>query len=84
MFVLPFVPSDLMCYIAGLGKISARNFFIANFIGRLWSTTETSILGAYGLQPPSVFWVIFLISLAVLYLAWLIYKKSSPVHVEKT
>jgi len=76
MFVLPFVPSDMMCYVAGLGKISAKDFFVANFIGRIWSTTEIAIMGAYGLQPPLGFWVLFILSLAGLYAGWLIYNKT--------
>jgi uncharacterized membrane protein YdjX (TVP38/TMEM64 family) len=77
MFVLPFIPSDLMCYVAGLGKISARSFFIANLTGRLWATTETAILSAYGFQPPPIFWVLLVLSLAGLYAGWLIYNKIS-------
>lgn len=78
MFVLPFVPSDIMCYVAGSGKISSKDFFVANFMGRLWSTTEIAIMGAYGFQPPLVFWVLFVLSLTGLYAGWLIYNKAVP------
>ena len=83
MFVLPFVPSDIMCYVAGLGKISARNFFIVNVAGRLWATTEMAIIGAYGFRPPLGFWVLLAISLAALYTGWFIYNKASPLPANK-
>jgi uncharacterized membrane protein YdjX (TVP38/TMEM64 family) len=78
MFVLPFVPSDMMCYVGGLGKISARRFFAANLIGRVWSTIEVALIGSYGFQPPLIFWVLFALSLVALYVAWLIYDRSVP------
>ncbi len=78
MFVLPFVPSDMMCYVGGLGKISARRFFVANLIGRVWSATEVALIGSYGFHPPAVFWVLFALSLVALYVAWLIYDRSFP------
>lgn len=75
MFVLPFVPSDMMCYVAGLGKISARGFFIASLIGRLWSATETALIGSYGFHPPLTFWILLAISLVCLYAGWRIYDR---------
>ena len=78
MFVLPFVPSDMMCYVGGLGKISARRFFVANLIGRVWSSTEVALIGSYGFQPPLIFWVLFALSLVALYAAWLIYDHKFP------
>jgi len=83
MFVLPFVPSDLMCYVGGLGKISGRRFFLANFFGRLWSTTEVALLGAYGFQPPIWLWVVLALSLLGLYIGWRIYERNSQPAAEK-
>jgi uncharacterized membrane protein YdjX (TVP38/TMEM64 family) len=83
MFVLPFVPSDMMCYVAGLGKISARRFFIASLIGRLWSATEVALIGSYGFHPPLVFWILLALSLVALYAAWLIYDRSFPPPANK-
>ncbi len=51
-FVLPFFPSDMMCYVAGLGNVSARGFFVANVCGRLLATIAMTLIGAYGLRPP--------------------------------
>lgn len=78
MFVLPFVPSDMMCYVGGLGKISARRFFVASLIGRVWSATEVALIGSFGFKPPMIFWVLLALSLIALYAAWLIYDRSFP------
>lgn len=75
MFILPFVPSDMMCYVAGLGKISPRRFFVASLIGRLWSATETALIGSYGFHSPTVFWILLAISLLALYAGWIIYDR---------
>jgi len=74
-FVLPFIPSDMMCYVAGLGKISAGSFFVASLLGRLWSATETAVLGSYGFQPPIFVWILLAISLAGLYAGWRFYDR---------
>jgi uncharacterized membrane protein YdjX (TVP38/TMEM64 family) len=44
--VMPLVPNDAMCYIAGLGTIS-RIFSIANLLARL-ACVITSVAGAFG------------------------------------
>src|SRR5690606_16008234 len=32
--VMPFVPNDAMCYVAGLGSMSFKRFLLANMLGR--------------------------------------------------
>lgn len=56
-FLLPVFPSDMMCYVAGLGTISSKKFLAANFIGRSISTVTFTLLGAFKFQPPLWFWV---------------------------
>lgn len=63
--VMPLVPNDAMCYIAGLGRIHHRRFSTANLLGRGMACAITSWIGAYGLQAPSHVWII-VISLALL------------------
>lgn len=46
--VMPLLPNDAMCYVAGLGRISRLRFSIANFVGRGIACTITSALGAFG------------------------------------
>jgi 1-acyl-sn-glycerol-3-phosphate acyltransferase len=75
-FVLPIFPSDLMCYVAGLGKVSPGGFFAANFSGRLLCTIAITLIGSYALRPPAWFWFLFAGCLAFLFLAWRYYDRS--------
>lgn len=54
--VLPFVPNDAMCYVAGLGTISHRRFAIANLLGRGVACLFTSAVGAFGGSVPWQVW----------------------------
>ncbi len=75
-FVLPFLPSDLMCYVAGLGKISHRQFSVANVAGRLLFTIAMTTIGAFKFRPPLFVWLVFAVVLAALYIAWGIQNNS--------
>lgn len=55
--VLPLFPNDAMCYVAGLGRISARGFLIANLLGRGLASVITAAIGAYGSQIPAQVWI---------------------------
>ena len=46
--VMPLVPNDAMCYVAGLGTISRIRFSIANLLGRGMACIITSAAGAFG------------------------------------
>jgi len=74
-FVLPIFPSDLMCYVAGLGKISARRFLIANALGRTVVAIGITIIGMYGLNPPLAFWLIFIGGMLALFIGWFVFKR---------
>ena len=75
-FVLPIFPSDLMCYVAGLGKISPSRFFLANVLGRMLCAISITLIGAFGFQPPLWFWVAMVGSLVVFFAGWAVYKKA--------
>jgi len=76
-FLLPIFPSDLMCYVAGMGKVSPRGFFAANFGGRLISALAFTLLGAYKFNPPLWFWIAAAIGLVVILASWAIYRKKN-------
>ncbi|MEW5939488.1 MAG: VTT domain-containing protein [Chloroflexota bacterium] len=80
-FLLPVFPSDLMCYVAGLGKVSPRGFFAANVGGRMISAVTFTLLGAYKFNPPLWFWVAVAVGLVVILTSWAIYKRK---HLGKT
>jgi len=46
--VMPLVPNDAMCYVAGLGTIRRIHFSIANLLGRGMACLVTSAAGAFG------------------------------------
>ncbi len=75
-FVLPIFPSDLMCYVAGLGTISPRQFFISNLFGRSLCAISITLIGAFGFQPPLWFWIAVIVSMTVFFAGWAVYKKA--------
>jgi uncharacterized membrane protein YdjX (TVP38/TMEM64 family) len=68
--VMPLVPNDAMCYVAGLGRIPHPRFTLANLLGRGMACVITSWIGAYGLQAPSYVWIIVAILAILAMLAW--------------
>jgi len=72
--VLPVFPNDVMCYIAGLGKISSRRFSIANLLGRGIACLVTSAAGAFGGQIPWQGWVVIAIIAVLGALGWWVAK----------
>lgn len=49
-FLLPPIPSDLMNYVAGLGGITGRRFFVASLIGRVPMIAFFSLVGSRGVN----------------------------------
>jgi len=82
-FVLPIFPSDLMCYVAGLGKISARHFLVANTLGRTVVAIGITIIGMYGLNPPLAFWLIFIGGMLALFIGWFVFKRRKGMKLDQ-
>jgi uncharacterized membrane protein YdjX (TVP38/TMEM64 family) len=68
--VLPLVPNDAMCYVAGLGKISHRHFSIANLLGRGMACVFTSAMGAFGGNIPWQVWALLIAVAAAGVIIW--------------
>ena len=83
-FVLPIFPSDLMCYVAGLGKITARRFLVANALGRTVVAIGITIIGMYGLNPPLVFWLVFIGGMLALFIGWFVFKRRKGMKPDQT
>lgn len=81
-FNLPIFPSDVMCYLAGLGTISGLRFLAANVLGRFVSTTFTVAVGAYGFELPPWFWISSIGVITLLYSGWVAYARwnNIPAH----
>lgn len=45
-FLIPFVPDDILCFIAGLSKMDYKLFFIMLLLGRMPGTLVTVLIGA--------------------------------------
>jgi len=82
-FVLPIFPSDLMCYIAGLGTIPARRFLVSNILGRSVVAISITLIGMYGLNPPIGFWLILIGGLAGLFISWFVFKRRKVMRTER-
>lgn len=79
--VMPLVPNDAMCYVAGLGRISRTRFSIANFLGRGIACILTSALGAFGGNIPIQGWIILLILFVAVGLVWMIMRSRFSLSV---
>jgi uncharacterized membrane protein YdjX (TVP38/TMEM64 family) len=78
--VMPLVPNDAMCYVAGLGTISRIRFSTANLLGRGMACLVTSAAGAYGGNLSWQGWA-FLIAIFVLIgIIWQIARNSRYCH----
>ncbi len=74
--VLPLIPNDAMCYVAGLGKISRPRFVVANLLGRGMACALTSAAGAFGGAIPWQLWVVLLTVFLLIGLGWRISNNS--------
>jgi uncharacterized membrane protein YdjX (TVP38/TMEM64 family) len=68
--VMPLVPNDAMCYVAGLGKISHRRFAVANLLGRGLACLFTSAVGAFGGDVPWQVWAGLILLVVAGGIAW--------------
>lgn len=55
--VMPLIPNDAMCYVAGLGSMEPRRFLLANMLGRGIASILTVTVGAYVNQIPALIWI---------------------------
>jgi uncharacterized membrane protein YdjX (TVP38/TMEM64 family) len=78
-FLLPVFPADAMCYVAGLGTISSKRFFMANTLGRSVSTVFMTLVGAYGQMLPSLLLGAAGFAVIGFYLGWFHYlRRPAP------
>jgi uncharacterized membrane protein YdjX (TVP38/TMEM64 family) len=82
-FILPIFPNDLMCFIAGLSAIKPRNFFLANFFGRLPCAIFVTLIGSHGFELPLYFWVLIVLAMIGLCLIWKKYSYDVELRILK-
>ena len=74
--VMPLVPNDAMCYVAGLGTISRIRFSLANLLGRGLACVITSAAGAFGGNISWQGWAILITIFLIIGVIWHIVKNS--------
>jgi len=74
--VMPLVPNDAMCYVAGLGTISRIRFSIANLLGRGMACVITSAAGAFGGSISWQGWVVLVAIFVIIGVAWQMIKNG--------
>ena len=70
MLVMPLVPNDAMCYVAGLGTISHRRFAVANLLGRGLACVMTSAAGVLGGQLSWQGWAVIIAVFVLVGVVW--------------
>lgn len=75
-FILPIFPADVMVYVAGLSQIKARDFLIAQVIGRIPFSVLTVAAGAYGFALSTEWLVAIVLVSIVMVVAWVKYGQS--------
>jgi uncharacterized membrane protein YdjX (TVP38/TMEM64 family) len=75
--VMPLVPNDAMCYVAGLGTISRIRFSIANLLGRGLACIITSAAGAFGGNLSWQGWAILVALFVIIGIVWQLVKNKS-------
>ena len=68
--VMPLVPNDAMCYVAGLGTITHRRFAIANLLGRGMACVLTSAAGTFGGSLPWQGWAVLVTLFLLVGVVW--------------
>ena len=74
--VMPLVPNDAMCYVAGLGTIRRLLFSIANALGRGLACLVTSAAGASGGIISWQGWMILIAIFLIIGIAWHIGRRN--------
>ena len=74
--VMPLVPNDAMCYVAGLGTIRRLHFSIANAVGRGLACLVTSAAGAFGGSISWQGWMILIAIFLIIGITWHIGRRN--------
>jgi uncharacterized membrane protein YdjX (TVP38/TMEM64 family) len=74
IFILPFFPDDLVCYLAGLTKIPMKNLMIAALAGRVPGFLVATLLGM-GLESHNLTLIAWISALILLIFIWGYWKR---------
>lgn len=83
MFLFPFFPDDILCFVAGITTISWPFFVVMIFITRIISIFASSYSMNNSIIPYDTWWGILLWAIFILFtivIMWLIYKKGDKIE----
>lgn len=69
MFLVPFFPDDMLCFLAGLSPISFPGFVALTVLTRPWGLLGSSLVGSGSLAMPWWAWALLIMLCAVVMLA---------------
>ena len=84
LFLIPGIPKDAVCYIAGFSKIPLYQFILFSTIGRLPGVLGSAIIGGTAAERNSVFSLALLGVSTLLFLLGLLFRKKILDYLEKT
>jgi uncharacterized membrane protein YdjX (TVP38/TMEM64 family) len=83
VFLLPFLPDDAVCALAGLSAMSLRRFLVLVIVGRLPGTALTVWLTAGGIAARGTTWISIGVGIAVAVgLAW-VYRTRLAAYITR-
>lgn len=83
MFLLPFFPDDILCFVSGLSSMSNRYFIIMIILSRIFSTFTSAYSLNNSLIPFNTWWGILLwivLFIGTGLIAYYIYKKGDKIE----
>ena len=83
MFLFPFFPDDILCFVAGITTISARYFIVMIFIVRIVSVALSSYSFNNSIIPYDTWWGILiwvLVFIGTAILTYFVYKNGEKIE----
>jgi len=81
MLVMPLVPNDAMCYVAGMGTITHRRFTTANLLGRGAACVLTSAAGVLGGSLSWQGWAVVIAIFVLIGVIWHLSKHFKSIQI---
>lgn len=83
-FLIPGVPKDALCYVAGLSTLAFPSFLLVSTIGRLPGIIGSSALGSAAAARSWVLFGSILVAAIILFVIGIVYRDRLQVWVERT
>jgi uncharacterized membrane protein YdjX (TVP38/TMEM64 family) len=75
LFVIPGIPKDVLCYVAGISRMGLPSFLLTSMIGRLPGIVGSSLMGSAAFEGDYKTAIAILALASVLFLAGLLFKE---------